>query len=39
MEVKIHIYMAHIYLVWIEHGRVMLSHDPLVPLMKAKLMG
>ena len=36
MEMKIYIYMAHIYPVWIEPSGVMLSHGPLLALMKAK---
>ena len=38
VEVKIHIYMAHFYFIWIEHW-VILSHGSLVPPKKSKLMG
>ena len=36
MEMKIYIYMAHIYPVWIERNRVMLSHGPLLPQNESK---
>ena len=39
VKVKIYIYMAYFYPIWIEHIGVMLNHDPLLPLKKAKPMG
>ena len=36
MEMKIYIYMAHIYPVWIERNGVMLSHGPLLPQNESK---
>ena len=39
MEMKIYIYMAHSYPVWIERNVVMLSHGPLLSQMKAKPTG
>ena len=39
MEMKIYIYMAHIYLVWIERNGVMLSRGPLLPQNESKTDG
>ena len=37
VERKIYIYMAHFYVLWIEHSEV--THGPVLPPKKAKSMG
>ena len=39
VKVKIYIYIAHFYPIWIEHNGVMLNCSPLFTLKKAKPMG
>ena len=39
VEMKVHIYMAHFYLIWIELSEVMLSHSPIITHKESKLMG